>query len=59
MKNDHALHAFNVTIFLINFRPDLLLFCHNLQTTRLESLKLSILALKYRKPINKIFVNWL
>ena len=28
-------------------------FCHNLQMIRLESLKLSILALKYRKPIKK------
>ena len=52
MRDGHVLHAFTVTIFLINFRPKLP-HCHVLQTTGSNCLKLGILALQFinRKPI--------
>ena len=43
MKNDHALHAFTITVFLINFRPKLP-HCHDFQKTGSKCLKLGIQA---------------
>ena len=53
MRDDHVLHAFTLTVFLINLSQKYRIYCQDLQMTGSKCLKLGILALQYinRMPI--------
>ena len=53
MGDEHGLHKFTVTVFLIKFRPEWHIYWYTLQMTGPKSLKLDVLALQFinKKPI--------